>query len=201
MKKSGISRGIRYGWKILSFLIVLATILFTYMGRVSAAAESVPNSEDRIQIEERQPMCNEMKSLDDLAWLEENWYYDVDSESNNIVLWEYVGKDENVTVPGTLSLNGGNYQVLISENEGKGWDEQGIFFENEIIKQVTFETGVTVVNGNMENLFSGCTNLTTVNGILEGGVDMTGTFYGCNSLMSAPMLPDTLRILEETFAG
>lgn len=65
-----------------------AAILFTYMDRVSAATESVPNSEDSVKIEESQTMCNERKSSDDSEWLDENWNYGMDSEINNIEVWE-----------------------------------------------------------------------------------------------------------------
>ncbi|MBR2240035.1 MAG: leucine-rich repeat protein [Bacilli bacterium] len=72
------------------------------------------------------------------------------------------------------------------------------FSNNKNITSVNLNNA-TFVNGNMFNVFSNCTNLTSVSNIGNSTVDMAYTFVNCNKLTSVGQLPNSVVNMYNTF--
>lgn len=72
------------------------------------------------------------------------------------------------------------------------------FSNNKNITSVNLNNA-TFVNGNMFNVFSNCTNLTSVSNIGNSTVDMAYTFVNCSKLTSVGQLPNSVVNMYNTF--
>ena len=89
-----------------------------------------------------------------------------------IYLINYKGSSTDVTIPATYTVNGTKYNTVVLSAD---MDEAsvGVFTDNktitsvsinENVKLVNFSTG-TATDYSADNLFSGCTNLTTISSL------------------------------------
>ncbi len=107
--------------------------------------------------------------------------------------------DAEITVPAHVRLDkngkessfGDIYPVSV---------RNGSFAGNTALVSVTFSDGVSVENGDMTSMFSGCTSLTEVNNIPKNVTVMNGTFMGCTTLVEAPILPEGVLNISNCFA-
>lgn len=149
---------------------------------------------------------------------EDDNYYDISItpiplESNEILLMKYNGTNKNVTIPDTYTIDDTNYNVkvvsylsFVDDDVGVD-DETGIFLYNKNIESVYFGSNVKFISNNygeyldnyMESTFYGCTSLVTAPVIPDSVTSMSNTFYGCTSLVNAPEIPSLVTNMSYTF--
>lgn len=155
---------------------------------------------------------------------EDDNYYDISItpiplESNEILLTKYNGINKNVTIPDTYIIDNTTYNVVIlSEayvayyDESSGVDidtDDGIFQYNSNIENVYLDQSIKLVasysdtyyENSATSLFYGCTSLVTAPVIPDSVTSMSNTFYGCTSLVNAPEIPSSVIIMNFTFYG
>lgn len=106
--------------------------------------------------------------------------------------------DADITIPAYIRLdeagcedpNGEIYPIVVKSNA---------FLGNVNLVSVTFADDVSVENGDMSSMFSGCTSLTEVNNIPDNVTIMNSTFSGCTALVEAPMLPEGVLDMSNCF--
>ena len=155
---------------------------------------------------------------------EDDNYYDISItpiplESNEILLTKYNGINKNVTIPDTYIIDNTTYNVVIlSEayvayyDESSGVDidtDDGIFQYNSNIENVYLDQSIKLVasysdtyyENSATSLFYGCTSLVTAPVIPDSVTSMSNTFYGCTSLVNAPEIPSSVTNMRSTFSG
>ena len=155
---------------------------------------------------------------------EDDNYYDISItpiplESNEILLTKYNGINKNVTIPDTYIIDNTTYNVVIlSEayvayyDESSGVDidtDDGIFQYNSNIENVYLDQSIKLVasysdtyyENSATSLFYGCTSLVTAPVIPDSVTSMSNTFYGCTSLVNAPEIPSSVTNMSSTFSG
>ena len=101
--------------------------------------------------------------------------YTLNDTNNTITFTKYNGSNESVTIPGIVTINNKNYQVILNGN---------IFQNNTTIKHVIFENGIRSGNS-LRRMFRGCTSLESIdfkNFDTSNSTDMFEMFYGCSKL-------------------
>lgn len=106
-----------------------------------------------------------------------------------IYLINYKGSFTDVTIPATYTVNGNEYNTVILSAD---MDENsvGTFTNNKTITNVSIDENVKLVNFSTgvatdysaDNLFSGCTNLTTVSSLPSNISSAFGMFMDCTNL-------------------
>lgn len=106
-----------------------------------------------------------------------------------IYLINYKGSSTDVTIPATYTVNGTKYNTVVLSAD---MDEAsvGVFTDNktitsvsinENVKLVNFSTG-TATDYSADNLFSGCTNLTTISSLPNNISSVFNMFRNCTNL-------------------
>ena len=106
-----------------------------------------------------------------------------------IYLINYKGSSTDVTIPATYTVNGTKYNTVVLSAD---MDEAsvGVFTDNktitsvsinENVKLVNFSTG-TATDYSADNLFSGCTNLTTISSLPNNISSVSAMFSNCTNL-------------------
>lgn len=94
-----------------------------------------------------------------------------------VLLTKYIGSDSVVTIPDGYTIQGVKHGVVLSSNS--------IFWENEVITDVTIGSNVGFKNNSMRGLFAKCASLriARMNGLDTKDIsDMAYVFAGCESL-------------------
>lgn len=109
--------------------------------------------------------------------------------SGYVYLIDYKGSSTDVTIPATYTVDGTKYNTVVLSAD---MDETsvGVFNDNktitsvfidENVKLVNFSTG-TATDYSADNLFSGCTNLTTISSLPNNISSAYGMFINCTNL-------------------
>ncbi|MBR5973150.1 MAG: leucine-rich repeat protein [Paludibacteraceae bacterium] len=113
-------------------------------------------------------------------------------EGTKATITDYIGFDENLVIPETITYNGSTYTVTsIGYRPGTGWMKYGAFYYCSTLKSVVIPPTITSINGVGDNDFIGqgnngdvffqCSNLEFVH--FKGAIDIgKGAFYNCNKL-------------------
>lgn len=106
-----------------------------------------------------------------------------------IYLINYKGSSTDVTIPATYTVNGTKYNTVVLSAD---MDEAsvGVFTDNKIITSVSINENVKLVNFSIgtatdysaDNLFSDCTNLTTISSLPNNISSAYGMFINCTNL-------------------
>ena len=115
-------------------------------------APPVEETETPSEGEEQQTEVTEEQE-DEYKVLEDGWKYYI-NRHDELVLVEYVGETEYITVKASYEVDGKRYPTVIEEST----HISGPFFENKVIKKVTFEDGIAFPR-DMSYMFKGCSNL------------------------------------------
>lgn len=147
------------------------------------------------------------ETKDDKTYLDNNWKYSTIS-NHTIVLEKYVGKDTEINIKETYTMDGTQYIARLAESkiedykpESVGWICSGPFATNTNIEKVIFES-TDIIGNNASYLFYHCTNLKQVIGFGGKFTDMTSCFEGCTSLLNENgeiNIPDTVTKLHMAF--
>ena len=113
-----------------------------------------------------------------------DWYtdftYNVSENGDAVVLKKYNGSATEVTIPATVSIDGNDYDVIVSGGTTTG----ALFSNNTTLTKVTFENGVKA-DTSLNYLFFGCSSLEEIvfnNFDTSATTSMHGMFQGCSSL-------------------
>ncbi|MBQ2937529.1 MAG: leucine-rich repeat protein, partial [Clostridia bacterium] len=209
----------------------LMTIINNYLGKEELVDEkrlaaNLANKDDELDTDDLMQMINMYlgkldtnlvvsppnsaiypNTSDDNEYLENNWTYSLESD-NTILLSKYIGKDTDITVKATYSIDGTQYSTRLAESkiedykpESVGWICSGPFAANTSIEKVTFES-TDIIGNNASYLFYHCTNLKQVIGFGGKITDMTACFEECTSLLNENgeiNIPDTVTKLHMAF--
>lgn len=106
-----------------------------------------------------------------------------------IYLINYKGSSTDVTIPATYTVNGTKYNTVVLSAD---MDEAsvGVFTKNKTITSVSINENVKLVNFcygtatdySADNLFSGCTNLTTISSLPNNISSVSAMFSDCTNL-------------------
>lgn len=109
--------------------------------------------------------------------------------SGYVYLIDYKGSSTDVTIPATYTVNGTKYNTVVLSAD---MDEAsvGVFTDNKTITSVSINENVKLVNFSIgtatdysaDNLFSGCTNLTTISSLPNNISSAYGMFINCTNL-------------------
>lgn len=109
--------------------------------------------------------------------------------SGYVYLIDYKGSSTDVTIPATYTVNGTKYNTVVLSAD---MDEAsvGVFTDNKIITSVSINENVKLVNFSVgtatdysaANLFSDCTNLTTISSLPNNISSAYGMFINCTNL-------------------
>lgn len=109
--------------------------------------------------------------------------------SGYVYLIDYKGSSTDVTIPSTYTVNGTKYNTVVLSAD---MDEAsvGVFTDNKIITSVSINENVKLVNFSIgtatdysaDNLFSDCTNLTTISSLPNNISSAYGMFINCTNL-------------------
>lgn len=109
--------------------------------------------------------------------------------SGYVYLIDYKGSSTDVTIPATYTVNGTKYNTVVLSAD---MDEAsvGVFTDNKIITSVSINENVKLVNFSIgtatdysaDNLFSDCTNLTTISSLPNNISSAYGMFINCTNL-------------------
>ena len=142
----------------------------------------------------------------------------IELESNEILLYNYIGESENVYVPDSYTIDGVTYNVVLLSSvhfytyNGGIDHEYGVFCWNTYIESVYFGIGVkfissqenetdNILENSVDCLFVCCTNLLNVPELPNTITSMFGTFISCASLVNAPKIPSAVTYMYGTFMG
>lgn len=126
------------------------------------------------------------------ASVKKNWAYKLNDSKRLICLQKYLGTAKKVSVPGTIKVNGKNYEVILAKKA---------FYGNTKITSVSINKKVRTAKGSAYKLFYGCTNLRTVKGLPWDLTSMNKTFMGCKNLKSVSGIPATVINANYAFSG
>lgn len=109
--------------------------------------------------------------------------------SGYVYLIDYKGSSTDVTIPATYTVNGTKYNTVVLSAD---MDEAsvGVFTDNKIITSVSINENVKLVNFSIgtatdysaDNLFSDCTNLTTISSLPNNISSAYAMFINCTNL-------------------
>lgn len=109
--------------------------------------------------------------------------------SGYVYLIDYKGSSTDVTIPATYTVNGTKYNTVVLSAD---MDEAsvGVFTDNKTITSVSINENVKLVNFSIgtatdysaDNLFSDCTNLTTISSLPNNISSAYGMFINCTNL-------------------
>ena len=109
--------------------------------------------------------------------------------SGYVYLIDYKGSSTDVTIPATYTVNGTKYNTVVLSAD---MDEAsvGVFTDNKTITSVSINENVKLVNFSIgtatdysaDNLFSDCTNLTTISSLPNNISSACGMFINCTNL-------------------
>ena len=109
--------------------------------------------------------------------------------SGYVYLIDYKGSSTDVTIPATYTVNGTKYNTVVLSAD---MDEAsvGVFTDNKTITSVSINENVKLVNFSIgtatdysaDNLFSDCTNLTTISSLPNNISRAYGMFINCTNL-------------------
>lgn len=109
--------------------------------------------------------------------------------SGYVYLIDYKGSSADVTIPATYTVNGTKYNTVVLSAD---MDEAsvGVFTDNKTITSVSINENVKLVNFSIgtatdysaDNLFSDCTNLTTISSLPNNISSAYGMFSNCTNL-------------------
>lgn len=109
--------------------------------------------------------------------------------SGYVYLIDYKGSSTDVTIPATYTVNGTKYNTVVLSAD---MDEVsvGVFTDNKIITSVSINENVKLVNFSIgtatdysaDNLFSDCTNLTTISSLPNNISSAYAMFINCTNL-------------------
>ena len=109
--------------------------------------------------------------------------------SGYVYLIDYKGSSTDVTIPATYTVNGTKYNTVVLSAD---MDEAsvGVFTDNKIITSVSINENVKLVNFSIgtatdysaDNLFSDCTNLTTISSLPNNISSAYAMFRNCTNL-------------------
>lgn len=109
--------------------------------------------------------------------------------SGYVYLIDYKGSSTDVTIPATYTVNGTKYNTVVLSAD---MDEAsvGVFTGNKTITSVSINENVKLVNFSAgtatdysaDNLFSGCTNLTTISSLPNNISSAYAMFINCTNL-------------------
>lgn len=109
--------------------------------------------------------------------------------SGYVYLIDYKGSSTDVTIPATYTVNGTKYNtVVLSADMDQA--SVGVFTDNKTITSVSINENVKLVNFSIgtatdysaDNLFSDCTNLTTISSLPNNISSAYGMFINCTNL-------------------
>ena len=116
----------------------------------------------------------------------ENFEYEVDKETNNITIKEYVGNDSEVIIPNMIE---GKKVTIIGDNA---------FEDNRSLSSIVIPEGITSIG---EGAFDSCIGLTSIT-IPEGVTCIgKGAFSYCRKLNSVVINEGITEIKEDMFRG
>ena len=121
-----------------------------------------------------------------------SWRFEV--IDNNSILYEYLGKENNITVPN-------NNTMVNCYNASNNYNNQVNlpFYRNTYINSVDLNN-VRFVNNSMENAFYSCYSLNEVTNISNTIENMDRTFSRCTNLVNAPVIPNSVTNMYYTFS-
>lgn len=127
------------------------------------------------------------------------WQYEQNDKT--ITLKKYIGKSENLVIPGQTIIQGKEYAVIIAKYmELKDYPYySGAFSANTAIKTIRFLDGVSFVDNDMSYAFDDCENLEGVSGIPDSVTKMKDTFWFCFKLSKIDKLPANLKDMSFVF--
>lgn len=109
--------------------------------------------------------------------------------SGYVYLIDYKGSSTDVTIPAIYTVNGTKYNTVVLSAD---MDEAsvGVFTDNKTITSVSINENVKLVNFSIgtatdysaDNLFSDCTNLTTISSLPNNISSAYGMFINCTNL-------------------
>lgn len=109
--------------------------------------------------------------------------------SGYVYLIDYKGSSTDVTIPATYTVNGTKYNTVVLSAD---MDEAsvGVFTDNKTITSVSINENVKLVNFSIgtatdysaDNLFSDCTNLTTISSLPNNISSAYAMFINCTNL-------------------
>lgn len=181
----------------------------------SSSRDSVVLSDDMVMIPQRE--------LDDPSTLLSDFDYVLGGNTykNNsnisysipdgyIYLIDYKGSSTDVNIPSTYTVNGIKYNTVVLSSD-KDATNGGVFINNEDITSVYIDEDVKLVSfssgsatdNSADNLFSGCTNLTTVSSLPSNISSVTSMFMNCSNLTGTIELKakDISSVTDSTFKG
>ncbi len=103
------------------------------------------------------------------------------TENDAVILTKYTGTDPVVTVPGSYSVDGASYCVVL---------DAATVFRGSSVTSVTLLSGVDFYNDSASKLFAQCAKLTyaDINAPDTSDiVDMSNLFYGCTALKTTDL--------------
>lgn len=109
----------------------------------------------------------------------EDFTFTVDEDNKTIILSEYKGSSDSVTVAAEYEIDGQSYTTVL--------DSMTVFIKNVSIKSVKICDGVTFLNNSMKALFRECTSLNSVDltGVDTSEIsDFSYMFYKCGNIKS-----------------
>ncbi|WP_394922000.1 leucine-rich repeat protein [uncultured Robinsoniella sp.] len=127
------------------------------------------------------------------------WRYEQNDKT--ITLKKYIGKTENLVIPGQTIIQGKEYAVRIAkyvELKASPYFD-GAFSANAAIKTIRFLDGVSFEDNDMSYAFMDCNNLESVSGIPESVTKMENTFWFCFKLNKIDKLPANLKEMSWVF--
>lgn len=139
------------------------------------------------------PSLDEKSTTDGVpASVKKNWAYKLNSSKKLIALQKYIGAGKKVSVPGSVKVNGKNYEVVLAKKA---------FYGNTNITSVSINKKVRTSKGSAYKLFFGCANLRTVKGMPWDITYLNKTFMGCKNLKSVSGIPTTVINANYAFSG
>ena len=148
--------------------------------------------------------------------LANNWNYTLDEDNMIVTLTSYKGTDGNVVVYDKFELDGLYYKTKLTASDiVAGKSVESILFHNKIINNITSVAGMfkdcssleTVDFGNswvgktftnMDYMFKGCWNLTTINNMIDTSqvTSMKYTFYESKK---CPSTMDVSKVIDASY--
>ena len=134
----------------------------------------------------------------------EDTAYDVDY----ILLARYIANYPIIEIPSTMTVNNKTYTTIFKN----GPAPNSTFSNNTVILDVVLPSdfwgaywynGATTlsINRSMAHMFYCCTSLVTAPVIPDSVTDISSTFSGCTSLVNAPTIPNSVTGMSGTFQG
>lgn len=141
--------------------------------------------------------------LDDTKELDENWKYTLNPIEKTVTLEKYQGTSSDVFVKKGYYVEGEYVNTVLKEAKkvagiyGYSYSCEGPFCENDKIKKVEFEDGLSIKNVNY--MFYYCKNLEQVEGLKGDFESMTWTFRECVKFNQKIEIPNSVKEMDSTF--